>query len=335
MTVSFEHLWSLSSPIGTFEHARGREPRLEHGYCVDDVARVLVVVFEHQGNRLPLDELEYRSLRFVLDAHDRQGRVRNRRRADGRWYATSSIGDCWGRSLWALGLASLHACTDQRRAAALARYARSCEQPSVWPRSLAYATLGAAELARLDRVDEAWLAPVRRFVDWFDLASPADGWPWPEARLSYANAVICEAAVAAGTVVERLDLVRRGLELLDWLVEHESVGDHLSPTPVGGAGPGDPPGRFDQQPIEVASLAHAARRAFESTYDERWAGVVERCARWFEGDNDVGAMMWDPSTGAGYDGLELSSVNQNCGAESTLSAMSTMEQREAVRQMLR
>ncbi len=53
-----------------------------------------------------------------------------------------------------------------------------------------------------------------------------------------------------------------GLTLLRWLLGRETIDDHLSPTPVGGAGPDDPGPGFDQQPIEVAAIADAcaARR---------------------------------------------------------------------------
>ena len=41
--LSFEHLTRLTEPLGLFEHALGTIPRQEHGFCVDDVARALVV----------------------------------------------------------------------------------------------------------------------------------------------------------------------------------------------------------------------------------------------------------------------------------------------------
>ena len=39
----FDHLLRLTDRRGTFEHACLTEPRPEHGYCTDDMARVLVV----------------------------------------------------------------------------------------------------------------------------------------------------------------------------------------------------------------------------------------------------------------------------------------------------
>ena len=41
----------------------------------------------------------------------------------------------------------------------------------------------------------------------------------------------------------------------------ETLGDHLSVTPVAGWGPGEPRPGFDQQPIEAAAIADACARA--------------------------------------------------------------------------
>ncbi len=42
-TPSFDHLMAITNRFGTYEHAEGAVPRPEHGYCTDDVARVLVL----------------------------------------------------------------------------------------------------------------------------------------------------------------------------------------------------------------------------------------------------------------------------------------------------
>jgi hypothetical protein len=159
-------------------------------------------------------------------------------------------------------------------------------------------------------------------------AAPAtpQGWPWPEARLTYANAAIPEALVATGTVLQRDDLVRRGLDLLGWLLAIETLDGHLSVTPVGGRGPGETGPAYDQQPIEVAAIADACARAFDVTGDDRWLEGVALARRWFEGDNDRGVALVDLRTGAGFDGLTPHGRNLNRGAESTLAAISTIQQ---------
>jgi hypothetical protein len=162
---------------------------------------------------------------------------------------------------------------------------------------------------------------------WTEADAPVpDGWRWPEPRLAYGNAVLPEAMIAIGHALRRDRLRDDGLALLGWLLDEEIRDGHLSVTPAGGRGPGDPRPGFDQQPIEVAALADACARAARVTGDDRWQRGVDRAVAWFLGDNDAGAVMWDPATGGGYDGLEADSPNLNQGAESTLAVLSTLQQ---------
>jgi hypothetical protein len=151
-------------------------------------------------------------------------------------------------------------------------------------------------------------------------------WPWPEPRLTYANAVLPEAMIAAGTALDDATLRRRGLDLLAWLVEFETADGHSSPTPVAGRGAEDAKPGFDQQPIEVSTLADACARASAVDANPIWPDGVRAAAAWFEGDNDAGKTMWDPDTGGGYDGLHADGVNLNQGAESTMAVISTLQQ---------
>ncbi|HVL60377.1 MAG TPA: hypothetical protein VM430_03075, partial [Microbacterium sp.] len=84
--------------------------------------------------------------------------------------------------------------------------------------------------------------------------------------------------------------------------------------------------QFDQQPIEVAAIADACARAFDITDDPSWRDVVATTWAWFTGDNDASTAMFDPGSGAGFDGLERDGRNENRGAESTLAALSTYQQ---------
>ncbi len=131
--------------------------------------------------------------------------------------------------------------------------------------------------------------------------------------------------IAAGASLERPVILRRGLDLLEWLLDHETRDGHLSVTPVGGSGPEDRSPGFDQQPIEVAGLADACARAYAIDDNQRWRDGITAAADWFLGDNDAAAVMWDADTGGGFDGLERDGANRNQGTESTLAFLSTMQ----------
>ena len=100
--ISFAHLRRLTDDRGLFEHARGTVARRHLGYCVDDVARALVVVSREGAE---LQDLAAVYLRFLVDAQVPDGRFRNRLGLTGRWSDLPSVEDCWGRALWGLGAA--------------------------------------------------------------------------------------------------------------------------------------------------------------------------------------------------------------------------------------
>ena len=320
----FDHLERLSTPIGLFEHALLTEPRPEHGYCLDDVARGLVVTSRQLCPSPQVEALTATYLRFTLFAQDGFGRFHNRRDASGRWTDAATVEDHWGRALWALGSAARGTSDPRVRRAAVDAAVVGLERRSPWWHATAYAALGAAEVLAVqpgNRVATAFLADARML-----LARPTDpAWPWPDERLTYANAVLPEALVAIGTALEDDDTLHAGLDLLHWLVAQETHDDHLSLTPAGGWQDGDERPGYDQQPIEVAAIAEACWRAFHETRQEVWLGYLDRCVGWFLGDNDGGSVLYDRVTGGGYDGLHSDGVNQNQGAESTLAALSTLQ----------
>jgi hypothetical protein len=151
-------------------------------------------------------------------------------------------------------------------------------------------------------------------------------WRWPELRLRYGNAMLAEVLIAAGEKLGDRAALTDGLVMLEWLLNVQTTAGHLSVVPVGGWQLGEPRPGFDQQPIEVATLADACVRAFEATGDARWIVAVDRAADWFLGDNDVHAPLYDAVSKGGRDGLERDGCNQNQGAESTLAMISTFQQ---------
>jgi hypothetical protein len=322
----FHHLERLTDERGLFEHALLSAPRREHGYCVDDVARGLVVMCREPAPGPTARRLGRCYLAFVLAALDSTGACHNRMAVDGQWRDEAAAGDWWGRALWGLGVAATSAQTPGMRARALGgfRIAAQCRSPHV--RSMAFAALGAAELLR-ERPDE--MAARRLLTDMVAaIGEPPDDdsrWPWPEQRLSYANASIAEALIVAGDAIRDVPALSRGLRLLEFLLRTETRHGHLSVTPVGGRGRDDVGPGYDQQPIEVSALADACASAFRITHKSSWLTGVNLAWNWFLGDNDSATPMFDPRTGGGYDGLERRGRNLNQGAESTLAMLATAQ----------
>ena len=322
-----DHLERLTDRFGLFEHARFGDPRPEHGYCLDDVARALVVTCREPDPSRQVRELAGRYLDFTLAAIGPDGACHNRMATDGGWRDEPGLGDWWGRALWGLGVASTAAPTPAMRARAVLGFRAAARRRSPDRHAMAFAALGAGELL-LRRPDEGSArALLTDSVAAIAAPPPSDSaWPWPEPRLRYASGAIVEALLLAGVALADPGLRATGLRLLDFLVRTEIRNGRVSVTPVTGRGVEDTAIGFDQQPIEVAALADACARAFDVTGDERWRSDVRSTWAWFTGDNDSATPMFDPATGAGFDGLQAGGCNQNQGAESTLAFLSTAQQ---------
>ncbi len=320
----FEHLVRMTTAVGIFEHPLHGHPRREHGYSLDDVSQALVVTVRQPEASPTLRGTVRTYLAFIEQAQDPTGAFRSRRRTDGSWQDPATTEDHWGRSLWSLGttarLARGHIAERALNAAQRAMLTRSD-----WPRAMAYAALGAAEILH---AHPRHLSAAHLLRDARDRLRPTGtdpAWPWPEARLTHANAVLPEALIAIGECLDDQLLLDQGLAQLTWLLDLQTRGGHLSVVPAGGWSPHEPLPGFDQKPIEVAALAEATWRAHQVTGDDTWLTAVDLCASWFLGNNDVGLRLYDHSTGGCADGLHAESTTRDHGAESTLAALATLQ----------
>lgn len=324
-TPMFTHLLLMTDHRATFEHAYMTEPRREHGYCTDDMARVLVVTTRAPDAPGAVKGLARKAMQFLNDAQSYNGPCRNRMDQAGHWTDQPTTDDHWGRCIWGLGTAAAHSDVSLVRRLAVIQFERAAKARSPWPRAMAFAAVGAAELLSLEPGNSAALRLLTDYAATVARPETNSDWPWLEPRLTYANAILPEAMIAAGVALDDPDLKQRGLDLLEWLLDYETIDGHLSPTPVGGGGPQDSRPAFDQQPIEVATLADACVRAAAADPQALWPDGIRSAVAWFQGANDSGLLMWDTETGGGFDGLLADGVNLNQGAESTLAVISTLQ----------
>jgi hypothetical protein len=87
----------------SFEHADFDQPRTEHGYCVDDVARASVLLERSNTQDPQLRDLIQTYFDFISEAQSIDGHFANRCNVSGTWTSPAEMGDHWGRALWALG----------------------------------------------------------------------------------------------------------------------------------------------------------------------------------------------------------------------------------------
>ncbi|HUW86901.1 MAG TPA: glycosyltransferase [Candidatus Paceibacterota bacterium] len=321
---TFLHLKRLTTKFGLQEHALLDVPRPEHGYCVDDVARGLILLCrEPELDSIELAMLEL-YLDFTLRAVSEDGGCHNRMDSEGNWADQPGRGDWWGRAMWGLGFAAAHAPLAGQRLRAVEGFHTLARTTSPDLKSLSFASLGAGELL-LAYPDNSDALSVLKGARKRLARSSSTHWIWPEKRLSYSNGSVAEAVILIGWVLGDAPTLAQGISMLEFLLDIEMSSGHFSVTPVDGRGD-DGGMSFDQQPIEIAAIADACARAFQVTGEARWAEKVQLAWSWFLGNNDRGVAMFDPETGGGYDGLHDRGPNLNQGAESTISMLSTAQQ---------
>jgi glycosyltransferase involved in cell wall biosynthesis len=322
-----EHLLTLVDDCGIIQHARGAIPNRYTGYCVDDIARLVVVALELESRTgdSKWTPVLYRSLAFLYDATDDNGAgMRNFMSYDRRWLDEPHVGDHVGRSIWALGDVLSTAWVpaivgpSQRLLASLVRSL----QDELSIRTAAYATLGLARLDP-DRLDDDARQLLERCVTQLEEAyesSSDGGWRWFEDALTYDNARLPHALIIGGVALDRDHAVAAGLESLAWLGDESGLADGLLRLPGNeGRRRDEPaPGAGDEQPLDASAFVEAELAAFAVTGDPEHGARAQRAFEWFLGRNRLGRPLYDFATGGCCDGLSELDVNENEGAESTL-----------------
>ena len=330
--IRLDHLKTLTDDTGIFQHALYTVPDRRHGYCTDDNARALLVTVMNwrlfkEERILPF----FRTyLSFLLYAYNREReRMRNFMSYQRQWLEEIGSEDSHGRSIWALGYTVAYP-PDDSLIGLVTRLFKQCllQAPSFTsPRAWAFTIIGVIHyLKRFGGDPEArqLLEELsRRLCRQFSEYATAE-WFWLEEIVTYDNARIPQALIAAGRYLHDEQILQTGLGALDWLIsiQTDPGGGQLSL--VGNKGwyrRGGQKARFDQQPLDAAALVDACAQAYLATGEPRWQIAMDWAFNWFFGNNDIHQPLYDFSSGGCCDGLMPGGVNLNQGAESTLSLM--------------
>jgi len=333
--LKLDHLKGLTDDTGLLQHAIFSVPNYGEGYTTDDNARavILAVLLEQLGGDASskIASLAQRYLAFLVHAFNPEiSRFRNVLTYDRRWVEEAGSEDSHGRALWALGSVLGRSKNHGLRGAAerLFELALPAVMTFSSPRAWAFTVLGVQEYLTSfsgDR-DAQKLSSVlgMRLLEMYE-AIRKPSWKWFEEIVAYSNARLPQALLLAGGSDDRM--ISAGLESLAWLLSVQRCGSKGHFVPIGSQGFYRQTGekaRFDQQPVEAAGMVSACLQAYRTTGDDRWRTEAWSVFKWFLGDNDLQLSPYDPTTGGCRDGLHPDRVNQNQGAESTLSFLTAL-----------
>ena len=340
-SFKLDHLYRMTDHTGLLQHAVFSVPNYGEGYATDDNARALIVamLMEELGMTALSESanLASRYLAFLWHAFNpATGRFRNFLSYERQWLEAAGSEDSHGRALWGLGTVLGRSKSADLRGTAGRLFESAL--PAILdfrsPRAMAFSALGLQEYLSGFPGDRAAMQTMdelsHRLLDIY-ASNHTTGWHWFEDVLAYSNARLPQALIACAVRTSDKVMLAAGLESLDWVVTMQRCETKGHFVPIGSQGfhrKGSDKARFDQQPVEAGATVSACLQAFRATADGRWLKDAWSAFNWFLGDNDLQIVLYDSSTGGCRDGLHPDRVNENQGAESTLSfLMALLEMR--------
>lgn len=343
--LNSDHMSRLTDGTGILQHAIFSVPNSAEGYTTDDNARALIVSTLMEASRGDLDEQfnlshSTRYLAFLwLAFNTKTGRFRNFLGYDRRWLEDVGSDDSHGRALWSLGTV-LGTSRDSGLRGAAGRLFEAAVPATLdftSPRAWAFCILGMQAYLDWFPGDRA-IQRMRntladRLLDIYE-RSHSSSWRWFEKSLSYSNARLSQALILAGWRSDNQRMVEAGIDSLKWLIAEQHRDDQEMFVPIGSNGffiEGNEKARFDQQPVEACATVAACLEVYRLTEEEYWLEEAQRTFRWFLGNNDLRVPLYDAITGGCKDGLHPDRINENQGAESTLSFLMALLEMQTAR----
>ncbi len=326
--IKLDHLFRMSDSTGILHHAVHSVPDYSKGYSSEDNAGALMlaVLLEETGqiSSSRLSELAYKYLAFLNNAFDP---------ASGRFRACLSYERVWldqnggeishGKILWSLGTVIGRSRNEgfQNLAGQLFEKALTACHDFILPQAWALTLLGIHEYFRrfdgdrlVNHAREILAGNLYRLY----LESQTPEHPWFHSTLRPNAASLPHALILSGRWLNHASMLKAGLESLQWLCrEHSSARNCYQP--VFPASDQENNDTFDQNPSEASAMVSACLEAYRTTQNDSWFVEARKAFEWFLGRNEMGLALYDSKTGGCRDALHVDRVNQNQGAQASLS----------------
>lgn len=325
--IGLDGLSSLTDETGMLQHAKYSTVDRREGYTTDDNARALIAALKHHQIYRDQDALGLAEtyLSFLLHMQSPGGRLHNLLGFDRSFKDEVGSEDCIGRALWATGFTVGSEAPEDMRKVAKEIFDRGLPASHGFtsPRAMAFTILGLRHYQRAFPDDgnlvENTASLARRLTGLFVLES-VGGWRWFEPYLTYSNPRLPHALFAAHELTGDDDCLRIAKSSLDFLIETQIIDGVF--VPIGTDGWCTREGTramYDQQPVEASCMVEACLAALDSTGDGGYRDAALSAFRWYHGGNTLGVEIYNGEGGTCYDGITPEGLNQNQGAESTLS----------------
>ncbi len=329
--IKLTHLAKLTDDFGIIQFAKLTEPDISSGYTLDDNARALIVAILHYQEFGTPSSLKLASiyLNFLYLVAKPDGLfdnyVNSNRAIDHQKNRQEYSEDASARALYALAMVSTTEQLPKRfRIKARSLFKTSFQKNLCFspPRAIAF-YIKALNCLLSKRKEPKILAALRNYceqlVALYEKSHSSD-WEWFEHYLTYSNAILPEALLLGYKITGESRYLEVSKKTLNFLIKHTFKNSQYIPIGQSGWFPkGEARAYFDQQPEDVAATVGVLNVMFQVTNEKHYEELGFSAFNWFLGDNILGQVVYDRTTGGCYDGVGEKSINLNQGAESTIS----------------
>jgi glycosyltransferase involved in cell wall biosynthesis len=326
--LNFLHLSKMTTEFGILQFSEISQPNKSSGYTIDDNARALIVVcmnFERNQNETDLFSIK-KYLDFICYCQQTAGAFLNYVNIDKHFTAQNNLvnlSDANGRAIWALGyLISNHSIIPEEYIKTAEARLDKCYQEIEnmhSPRAMAFAIKGLFYANLKEKLGvRTYLIGVlgQRLFQMFKHESDFS-WQWFESYLTYANSVLPEALLMAGLTTNKVEFKETAKYTLDFLISKVFHQDQIRVVSnKTWLHRGEVASKYGEQPLDVCYTILALDTFIKVYPLEQYQVLIKHSFNWFLGNNQLNQIVYNPSTGGCYDGLEEDHVNINQGAES-------------------
>lgn len=328
--VNTSHIRRMSRQWGIIQFAKGNRPDSSTGYTLDDTARALIAMCQvvATGKGKVKERYVRTYLNFIRYCQQPDGSFLNYVDQDGLFTSQNQevrLDDSNGRAICALGYfisCSVHFPALWKEEA-MAVFERTFQQFSriESPRSMAFMLEGLYYYTRVcpSVQADAYIGLLANKLVQCYRRTAGGEWLWFETYLTYDNGILPESMLLAYQAIGREEYKQIAWEAFEFLLKKLFVGNRLQViSNQGWMHKGEEHHGFGEQPVDVAGTVIALGAFYQVFKEEKYLRMQTDAFNWFLGNNHLHQIIYNPTTGGCYDGLEENNINLNQGAESTV-----------------
>lgn len=332
--INLKHIQKMTTEFGIIQFANINHPDYNSGYTLDDNARALVAYCQHYQLTKEKEDVEYiqiyfEFIKYCLQPDNTFLNYVNLDKEFTRQNKEANLNDAHGRAIWALGfLLSIYSKlpnelvieAEQLFSKALTHVTKIHSTRSI---SFIIKGLYYYDFYKVNAEHRSIMIELSdRLVQMYRHES-VENWRWFESYLTYGNSIIPEALLCAYQTTKQTiykDIAKESFDFLLSKTFHNNTMKIISNTKWLHAGEiSKAKDVGGEQPIDVAYTIMALEKFINVFGDDNYSSYMKIAFGWFLGKNHLHQIVYNPSTGGCYDGLEDHYVNLNQGAESTVS----------------